>query len=34
MPTAFAGVQVRGGSYFVVTSRCAGSSGTATGAPR
>ena len=28
------GVQVRAGLYFVVTSRCRGSSGVATGAPR
>ena len=34
MPTAFSGVQVRAGLYFVVTSRCRGSRGVATGAPR
>ena len=34
MPTAFSGVQVRAGLYFVVTSRWRGSSGVATGAPR
>ena len=30
MPTAFCGVQVRAGLYFVVTSRCRGSTGVAT----
>ena len=34
MPTAFSGVHVRAGLYFVVTSRWRGSSGVATGAPR
>ena len=34
MPTAFSGVQVRAGLYFVVTSRWRGSIGVATGAPR
>ncbi len=31
MPTAFSGVQVLAGLYFVVTSRCRGSTGVATG---
>src|ERR1700716_3443748 len=34
MPTEFSAVQVRAGLYFVVTSRCRGSRGVATGAPR
>ncbi len=34
MPTAFSGVHVRAGLYLVVTSRCRGSTGVATGAPR
>ena len=34
MPTAFSGVHVRAGLYFVVTRRWRGSSGVATGAPR
>ena len=34
MPTAFSGVHVRAGLYFVVTSRWRGSIGVATGAPR
>src|SRR3984957_14215724 len=34
MPTEFSAVQVRAGLYLVVTSRCLGSRGVATGAPR
>ena len=34
MPTEFSAVQVRAGLYLVVTSRCRGSTGVATGAPR
>ncbi len=34
MPTEFSAVHVRAGLYLVVTSRCRGSSGVATGAPR
>ena len=33
MPTEFSAVQVRAGLYFVVTRRCRGSRGVATGAP-